>query len=124
MKSLLDVSSRWNRLMELIGTPAMAFILLSWCSYKFEINAYSMSICFALAVLFGSPNFYIAICEAVLGIPFLMIFRGWFLKPIDLPFLAEPFTWWDEQTACAGITTILFIMGMVKLVTKISKKIS
>lgn len=124
MKSLLSVDKNWNRLIEVIGTPTMVFISLSWCSYKFGINSYSMSICFALAVLFGSPNFYLAICEAVLGIPFLMIFRGWFLKPIDLPFLAEPFTWWDEQTACAGITTILFIMGMVKLVTKISKKIS
>ena len=124
MKSLLSVDKNWNRLMEVIGTPTMVFISLSWCSYKFGINSYSMSICFALAVLFGSPNFYLAMCEAVLGIPFLMIFREWFLKPISLPFLAKSFTWWDEQTACSGVATILFIMGMVKLVIKISKKIS
>lgn len=124
MKSLLSVNKQWNRLMEIIGTPAMVFISLSWCSYKFGINSYSMSICFALAVLFGSPNFYLAICESILGIPFLMIFREWFLKPISLPFLAKPFTWWDEQSACAGVATILFIMWMVKIVIKLSNKIA
>ena len=124
MKSLLSVDKNWNRLMEVIGTPTMVFISLSWCSYKFGINSYSMSICFALAVLFGSTNFYLAICEAVLGIPFLLIFREWFLKPINLPFLAEPFTWFDEQTACAGVATIIFIMLMVKFVVKLSGKIT
>lgn len=124
MKSLLDVSESWNRLVAKFGTPTLVFILLSWCSYKFEINTYTLIICFTLAVLIGSPNFYLALCESVLGIPFLLIFREQFLKPISLPFLAEPFTWWNEQTACAGVATILFIMWMVKIVIKISNKIA
>ncbi len=86
MKNLLSVNKQWNRLMEIIGTPIMVFILLSWCSYTIGINVYSMCICFTLAVLFGSPNFYLAICESILGIPFLMMFREWFLIPINLQF--------------------------------------
>ena len=101
--------------MEIIGTPIMVFILLSWCSYTIGINVYSMCICFTLAVLFGSPNFYLAICESILGIPFLMMFREWFLIPINLPIL---------ETPCAGVATILFIMWMVKIVIKISNKIA
>ena len=124
MKSILDVSESWNRLIGKFGTPVLVFILLSWCSYKFPINTYSLGICFTLAVLVGSPNFYLALCESVLGIPFLLFFREWFLQPINLPFLAEPFTWWNEQTACAGVLAILFIMGMVKIVTKLSNKIN
>ena len=124
MKNLLSVNKQWNRLMEIIGTPIMVFILLSWCSYTIGINVYSMCICFTLAVLFGSPNFYLAICESILGIPFLMIFREWFLIPINLPILETPFTWCGEQTACAGVATILFIMWMVKIVIKISNKIA
>ena len=124
MKHIIDISENWNRLIAKFGTPTLVFILLSWCSYKIGINTYSLSVCFTLAVLIGSPNFYLALCESVFGIPFLLIFREWFLKPINLPFLAEPFTWWDEQTACAGVATILFIMWMVKIVIKISNKIT
>lgn len=124
MKSILDVSESWNRLIGKFGTPVLVFILLSWCSYKFPINNYSLGICFTLAVLVGSPNFYLALCESVLWIPFLLIFREWFLKPINLPFLAEPFTWFGEQTACAGVATIIFIMLMVKFVVKLSGKIT
>lgn len=122
MNNLLNVNKKWNRLMELIGTPVTVFIFLSWCNYTVGITPVSMSIFFIIGVLFGSPNFVLAICESVLGVPFLMIFRTWFLIPINLPFLAEPFSWWNQQTACAGIVTIVFIMFMVKLVVTISGK--
>ena len=121
--SLLSVNKSWNRLMQFIGTPITVLIFLSWCSHTIGINNISMSIVFAIGVLFCSTNFYLALCEAILGIPFLFIFRGWFLIPINLPFLSKPFTWWDEQTAAAGFAAIVVVIILVKFSTYLSQKL-
>ncbi len=123
MKSLLSVNKQWNRLMEIIGTPIMVFISLSWCISTFGTNSLAIGICFTVAVLLVSINFWLALVEAILGLIILLSFsRELFLIPIKLPFLAQPFTWWNQQTACAGTATIIFVMFIVKIVVTISSK--
>ena len=122
-KNILDVNKKWNRLMGMLGTPIIVFIFLSWCTNTLEINN-TILICFffAVSMLIGATNFILAVCETVLGIPFLLMFREWFLVPRKIPFVSVSFNWWGQQTAFAGLAAFAVIMIMLKIVLAIIDK--
>lgn len=124
MKSLLDVSEKWNRLIDKFGSYITVFIFLSWCTYVVGTNPISLSISFAVGVLIGSRNLILAICESMLGIPLLLMFRDLFLIPISFPFVETKFTWFNQQTACAGIAAFLAIRLILGISIKISTKVT
>lgn len=124
MKSLLDVSEKWNRLIDKFGTFATVFVFLSWCTYSIGTNPIALSISFTIGILIGAPNVILAICESVLGIPLLLMIRETFLIPISLPFFEKPFTWWNQQTACAGFATFAIIRLLLWITIKINNNIS
>jgi hypothetical protein len=119
MKSLFDVNGKWNNIIGLLGTPVIVFVMLSWCSHKWGINNVNMSICFTIAVFIGSTNMYLAICEALIGVPFLLLTRIIFMFPIPFPFLSKPFTWFDEQSACAGVAALFAVWGAIILIYRL-----
>lgn len=115
MKSIFSVNKKWNQLMGIIGTPVAVFICLSWCDASIGITTISMLIFFAIGIMLTSPNFILGVIESIVGGFILIWARKIFLIPIPLFWSSEPFRWFDHQTACAGVATIIFVMGLFKL---------
>ena len=96
------------------------FIFLSWCITFIGTDDTTIRICFILSVLLASSNIEESIFPATLGALILPAVRSWFLIPRNYFLwihLSKPLTWWDNQTACAGVVTWILAM-IIPLIIK------
>lgn len=103
------VDKLWNFVMEFIGTPVTVFIFLSWYTQQGKSNLFMIAILFVIAVVITAINYRIAFIEAIFGILILFGTRQLLLKPIQFFWMQKPFTWFDQQTACAGVLAVFIV---------------
>ncbi len=103
------VDKLWNFVMEFIGTPVTVFIFLSWYTQQGKSNLFMIAILFVIAVVITAINYRIAFIEAIFGILILFGTRQLLLKPIHFFWMQKPFTWFDQQTACAGVLAVFIV---------------
>lgn len=125
IKKLFNKQSFIN-LVLLLKTVITIFIFLSWCIVSVGTDDAHIIVCFILAILFSSSHLEESILPAILGALVLPSIRNWFLIPKKtflyiIPF-PKPFTFWDHQTACAGMATWLIFFSLIKLWEIISGK--
>ena len=103
------VSKVWNLLMECLGTPVTVFIFLSWYTNQGKTSLFVTAILFIAAVVITSVNYQVAFIKAVFGSLIMFGTRQFLMVPIKFFWMKEPFTWFDQQTACAGVAAVFIV---------------
>lgn len=101
-----------------LKTLLTVFIFLSWYVNTFSGNTIVLSVFLFIAVFCTNVPFSrYALCKAILGIVFFLLFREFFLTPNTLfSLLSEPFTWWNQQSACCGTVSVFVSILLVELI--------
>ena len=103
------VDKLWNFVMEFIGTPVAVFIFLSWYTQQGKNNLFMIALLFVIAVVITAINYRVAFIEAIFGILIMFGTRQLLMKPIPLFWTTNKFTWFDQQTACAGVLAVFIV---------------
>lgn len=103
------VSKFWNLIMECFGTPVTVFIFLSWYTNQGKNSLFATAILFIAAVVITSVNYRVAFVEALFGSLIMFGTRQIMLKPIQFFWMKKAFTWFDQQTACAGVAAVFIV---------------
>lgn len=103
------VDKLWNFVMEFIGTPVTVFIFLSWYTNQGKNSLFITAILFITAVVITAINYRVAFVEALFGSLIMFGTRQIMMKPIPFFWMKEPFTWFNQQTACAGVAAVFIV---------------
>ena len=102
-------SERWNRIMAEVGMPLTVFVYLSWYTTLFVPNTIALAIVYALAVIVTSNDVKSGCLTSAIGIIIFLFLRNYFVIPINLPFLKQPFCWLNQQSGAAGFAATLIV---------------
>ena len=103
------VDKLWNFVMECLGTPVTVFIFLSWYTNQGKDSLFITAVLFIAAVVITAVNYRVAFVEALFGSLIMFGTRQIMLKPIQFFWMKKAFTWFDQQTACAGVAAVFIV---------------
>lgn len=103
------VSKFWNLIMECFGTPVTVFIFLSWYTNQGKNSLFITAVLFIAAVVITAVNYRVAFVEALFGSLIMFGTRQILMIPIKFFWMQKPFTWFDQQTACAGVLAVFIV---------------
>jgi F0F1-type ATP synthase assembly protein I len=103
------VDKLWNFVMEFIGTPVTVFIFLSWYTNQGKNSLFITAVLFIAAVVITAVNYRVAFIEALFGSLIMFGTRQILMIPIKFFWMQKPFTWFDQQTACAGVLAVFIV---------------
>ena len=114
-------SERWNRIMATLGMPLTVFVYLSWYTMLFIPNQIPLAVVYALAVIITSNDVKSGCLTAAMGIIIFLPLRNYFIIPINISFLKQPFCWFNQQSGAAGCVATIIVKIFLREYEKFKK---